>query len=50
MAAGQKMRKQKTSKHEHGAGGKGRRLTGVEKINMGGGSLRTVKSRWAKPA
>ncbi len=45
----QRKRTPKTSKHEHGAGGKGRPLTGVEKINMGGGLLRNVKPRWAKP-
>lgn len=50
MAAGQKLRKSKTSKGTHGAGGKGRSLTSIEKINMGGGALRQVKTRWAKPA
>lgn len=45
----QRKRATKTSKGIHGSGGKGRALTGVEKINLGGGLLRGVKTRWAKP-
>ena len=42
MATGQKQRAHKTSKGIHGGGGKGRPLTGVEKVLLGGGSLRTI--------
>jgi len=50
MGKQQKSRAHKESKGIHGSGGKGRPLTGVEKINLrGGGLLNNVKSRWAKP-
>jgi hypothetical protein len=42
MATGQRQRKKKTSAGLHGGGGKGRRLTMVEKINMGGGLYRNI--------
>lgn len=42
MATGQRQRAHKTSKGEHGGGGKGRPLTGVEKVLLGGGALRTI--------
>jgi hypothetical protein len=42
MAAGQKQRKPKTSQGLHGGGGKGRPLTGIEKILFGGGLYRNI--------
>jgi hypothetical protein len=42
MATGQKQRAHKTSKGIHGGGGKGRPLSGVEKVLLGGGALRTI--------
>ena len=48
MPKQQKSRTPKTSKHEHGSGGKGRPLTEVEKINLGGGLLRNVKQRYTQ--
>lgn len=49
MPKQQKSRAHKESKGIHGSGGKGRPLTTVEKINMGGGLLRNVSKRWAQP-
>ena len=45
MASGQRKRNKKTSKGIHGGGGKGRPLTHVEKVNMGGGLLRGLPKR-----
>lgn len=46
-----KSRQSKTSKHEHGAGGKlGRPLTGVEKVLLGGGALVTINRNQTKRA
>lgn len=42
MAKGQKQRAKKTSQGIHGGGGKGRPLTGIEKILMGGGLYRNI--------
>jgi hypothetical protein len=48
MATGQRTRTPKTSAGVHGSGGKGRPLTGIEKINIGNntGLLRNVARRW----
>lgn len=42
MGKQQKSRASKTSNGVHGAGGKGRPLTGIEKILMNGGLYRNV--------
>jgi hypothetical protein len=47
MAKVQKQRAKKTSKGEHGSGGKGRPLTQVEKINISNGGLMVgCAKRW----
>jgi hypothetical protein len=46
-----KARKSKTSKHEHGAGGKlNRPLSGVEKVLLGGGALVGINNSRTKRA
>lgn len=49
MAKTQKKRTPKRSNGVHGGGGKGRPLTDVEKVNLGGGMFKDVAARWKKP-
>ena len=48
MAKGKRKRKHRVSQGIHGGGGKGRPLSTVEKVLMGGGMLVGVKARAAK--
>lgn len=48
MAKGKRKRKSRTSQGIHGGGGKGRPLSTVEKVLMGGGLLVNVKKRAVK--
>lgn len=50
MASGKRKRKSKTSQRLNGGGGKGRPLTRVEKVLLGGGLLVGANKRTAEKA